>query len=475
MPHPGSQADSLLSAFAQRSCAWSERWFPDAFAFAILAVAIVAAAVTGIGVAPLQVARSFSTGFWSLIPFTMQMCFIVIGGFVVADSPPVARLVQRLATLPRSGPAAIALVATTSILVALIHWGLSPVLGSLLARELARRADLRMDYRAAGAAACLGSGSVWALGLSSSAAQLQASAASMPAALLHVSGVIPLRETIFLWQSLLLAALLAVSSAFVAWRSAPADEQALTAAQLGITTPPRREVRLGRTRPGEWLEWSPLPNLFLALLGLLWLVPELAARGPIALISNLNTYNFMFLILGLLLHWRPRSFLDAVTRSVPGVAGILIQFPLLGAIAAMMTDGANSSGHTLAGLLGTAFASITHHSTFPIAVTLYSALLGLFVPSGGGKWIIEAPYLMHAATVLHYHLGWVVQIYNAAEALPNLINPFWMLPVLGLLGLRARDLIGLTFVQFLVNLPLVMLLLWLLGMTLHYHPPVLPP
>jgi short-chain fatty acids transporter len=67
----------------------------------------------------------------------------------------------------------------------------------------------------------------------------------------------------------------------------------------------------------------------------------------------------------------------------------------------------------------------------------------------------------------------VVQIYNAAEALPNLINPFWMLPILGLLGLRARDLIGFTFVQFVINLPLVLALLWVLGSTLDYQPPVI--
>jgi len=81
---------------------------------------------------------------------------------------------------------------------------------------------------------------------------------------------------------------------------------------------------------------------------------------------------------------------------------------------------------------------------------------------------------MQAANNLHYHLGWVVQIYNAAEALPNLINPFWMLPVLGIMRLRARDLIGFTFVQFLVSLPLVLLLLWLLGQTLSYHAPIMP-
>ena len=34
-------------------------------------------------------------------------------------------------------------------------------------------------------------------------------------------------------------------------------------------------------------------------------------------ISNLNTYNFLFIMLGLLLHWRPKRFLMAVVKSVP--------------------------------------------------------------------------------------------------------------------------------------------------------------
>ena len=28
---------------------------------------------------------------------------------------------------------------------------------------------------------------------------------------------------------------------------------------------------------------------------------------------------------------------------------------------------------------------------------MYSAVLGVFVPSGGSKWVIEAPYVMAAA------------------------------------------------------------------------------
>jgi short-chain fatty acids transporter len=90
------------------------------------------------------------------------------------------------------------------------------------------------------------------------------------------------------------------------------------------------------------------------------------------------------------------------------------------------------------------------------------------------EWIIEAPYVMQAANDLKVHLGWAVQIYNAAEALPNLINPFWMLPLLGVVGLKPRDIVGFTFLQFVVHVPVVLFLLWFFAGTLIYMPPVIP-
>ncbi len=112
--------------------------------------------------------------------------------------------------------------------------------------------------------------------------------------------------------------------------------------------------------------------------------------------------------------------------------------------------------------------------SFSAVMGVYSAVLGFFVPSGGGKWIIEAPYVMQAANELKVHLGWAVQVYNAAEALPNLINPFWMLPLLGVLGIRAKDVVGFTFTQLLAHAPLVLFMLWAFAATLSYHPPVMP-
>ncbi|MDY0065427.1 MAG: TIGR00366 family protein [Steroidobacteraceae bacterium] len=469
-----TSAPSLAERIAQQCCAWSERWIPDAYVFAALAVIVVAAAALALGASPAATAAAFGDGFWSLIPFTMQMSFIIIGGYVVASSPPAARLIERLAALPRTGRGAVCWVATVSMLVSLIHWGLSSILASLLVRALARREELEMDYRAAGAAAYLGLGSVWAMGLSSSAAQLQANPGSMPPGLLEITGVIPFSETIFLWQSILLTTVLVSVSSWIAWITAPRGEQVRTASSLGARIDATPAAAGGPSRPGEWLEYSPLLNVTIAALGAAWLVREFAMRGPMSAISNLNTYNFLFLMLGLLLCWRPRVFLDAVARATPAATGVLIQFPFYGGIAALITAAPGADGQTIAHHLSTFFSEAATGATFPLVMGVYSAVLGFFVPSGGGKWIIEAPYVMQAANELQVHLGWAVQVYNAAEALPNLINPFWMLPLLGILGLKARDVIGFTIVQLMVHAPIVLLLLWLLGLTLQYQPPTPP-
>ena len=437
-----------------------ERWFPDAFVFALAAIAVVFTAGVATGIAPQKMAVEFGNGFWSLVNFTMQMALIIIGGFVVATSPPVARLTERLAAVPTTPRGAIAFVAAFATLSSLLSWGLSLIFTGLLVRAILRRLS-GIDYRAIGAAAYMGLGSVWALGLSSSAALMQATPTAIPSSLLPITGVIPLSQTIFLWQSMTLAAVLIAISIAVAWYSAPPADRV----KPGPVIPPLEQETFVPSTPAERAENSPLLTIFVAALMAWYLVTQFREKGGIAAV-DLNNFNFAFLMLGLLLHWRPRSFLRGVSNSVPATAGVLIQFPFYGGIFGMISR--TDLNETLADL----FVNVTTRETFPVVVAIYSAILDLFVPSGGGKWIIEAPYVMAAANQWQVHLGWTVQVYNAAEALSNLLNPFWMLPLMGILNVRARDLAGYAIVQFLCQMPVVLFLAWLFAKTLPYIPPM---
>ena len=444
---------------------WSQRWFPDAFVFALGAIVIVFVAGLLLGTPAQELARYFGEGFWSLIPFTMQMAMIIIGGYVVAASPPVHRLIRRLSRIPRTPRGAVAFVAFFSMATSLISWGLSLVFSGMLVREIVKQVR-GIDYRAIGAAAYLGLGSVWALGLSSSAALMMATPSSLPEALREISGVIPLSQTIYTWQSLATAAILVAASVIVAWLSAPASSTK-TAESFGISAGLEQKHLEPRQTPAEWLEYVPALSIAIGLMGLAYLAQVLAARGPLAAL-DLNTYNLLFLMAGLVLHWRPRSFVRAVNDAVPATSGVLIQFPFYGGIFGIIT--LSPISHELTQF----FVRVSTQGTYPVLVSLYSALLGMFVPSGGSKWIIEAPYVLQAAKDLQVNLGWVVQIYNAAEALPNLVNPFWMLPLLGILKVRARDLVGYGLLQLMVHSVLVFFLMWFFARTFTYLPPVIP-
>ncbi|MDP9115622.1 MAG: TIGR00366 family protein [Acidobacteriota bacterium] len=447
-----------LAGAGLRLSEWFERWFPDAYALAIVAVAIVAASSVAIGNSPAQTAQWFGAGFWDLVAFTMQVTMLIVSGFAVASAPPVHAVIRRLAGIPKTAQGAAAFVALFSMLSSLVSWTFSLIFSGLLAREVTHRVR-GADYRAVGAAAYLGVGGVWAFGLTSSAALIMATPASLPPAILKISGVIPLSQTLGLWQSMVVAGTLVVVSVIIAHSSAPAREQARSMEEMGVTYEAAAPAPGRPERPGEWLEYSPVLTVFIGAMGAAYLAREVAAKG-VSVLLELNHYIFLFLAFGLLLHWRPRSFMKAIADAVPSVAGVLVQYPLYAGAVRMMTE----SG--LATRMAHFFISASTAHTFPILIGVYSVVLGLFVPSAGGKWLVEAPYVLEAAKTLHVHLGWVVQIYNATESLANLIHPFWMLPLLGILGLKARDIVGYAMLQFAVHVPLVLFLVWLLNLTL---------
>ena len=169
--HRESQPEiGVLARFALSLTEWTERWVPDAFIFALLATLLVVGAAVVATPTPVPgVVDAWGRGFWELIPFTMQMSMVIITGYVLASAPPMRRLIRAVARWPQSPKAAVVTVALFAMVSSWFNWGFSLAFSAVLAREIARRVPT-VDYRALAAGSVLGIGSIWAQGLSGSAA-----------------------------------------------------------------------------------------------------------------------------------------------------------------------------------------------------------------------------------------------------------------------------------------------------------------
>src|ERR1019366_6369513 len=90
---------------------WSERWFPEPLIFALLGIVVVFGVGLLLHQSPAKLAIQGGKNFWTLVPFTMQMVMIIIGGYVVASTPIVYRAIRALAGIPKTPRQAVALVA----------------------------------------------------------------------------------------------------------------------------------------------------------------------------------------------------------------------------------------------------------------------------------------------------------------------------------------------------------------------------
>jgi short-chain fatty acids transporter len=203
--------------------------------------------------------------------------------------------------------------------------------------------------------------------------------------------------------------------------------------------------------PAERLDRSRALSTALGLLVLAAAVLAFARRPTL----DLNSVNFLFLGIGLALHRSPTGYARAVAASVPGTAGIVLQFPFYGGIMALMRE----SG--LAHLIAAQFTAVASPRALPLLAYLSSVATKLFIPSGGGEWAVEGPVMIRAAQALGAPVGKTTMGIAYGNMVGNMFQPFWAIPLLAILGLRARDIMGYCLIVFAVALPILALALLL--------------
>jgi short-chain fatty acids transporter len=435
-----------------------ERWMPDPFLFCLLLTVLaylLALRLTPSG--PLALVGYWYDGLWTILPFAMQMILVLLTGCVLASSRPVRRLLEWMAALPHSQGSAIVLLTLASALAALLHWGFALVASALLAREMGRRVP-RCDFGFLVAGAYSGF-VIWHSGLSGSIPLVSATAGSPMNYIARHTGVVvtPLAATLFSLPNLALVAATLVLLPLMFRLMMPRGEQIRPIDPALLAEPehePEAAADPADPTPAQRLERSRWAMLALVALGAVFLAHHFGREG---FALDLNVVILLFLVLGMLLHGRPVAYVRAFNHAARLAGPLALQYPLYGGIMGLMT------GSGLGKLISEGFVAIASPASFPVLTFLSAALINMFIPSGGGQWVVQGPIMVPAAVELGVSPALTAMAVAFGDQNTNMLQPFWALPVLAVARLSVRDIMGYCVMTWLLSTLLSMLVLSVFG------------
>jgi len=194
---------------------------------------------------------------------------------------------------------------------------------------------------------------------------------------------------------------------------------------------------------GSALDNAWILNVALAAIGATALVSQWRSKG---FFLDLNSVILLGLLLGLVLHWRPIAYVDAVKNAARVSGSLILQYPLYGGIMGIMT----ATG--LAAVISKAFLAFSTARTLPFWTYVSSLIITLFIPSGGGHWAVQGPFVLPAAKELQASMAGTTMAVAMGESVANMLQPFFALPLLAIAGVPMRRMLGFMVITFLVAL-----------------------
>ena len=379
-------------------------------------------------------------GMWALLELAMQFTIAMIAAHACVSSRPAHRFLDWLASRPSSPVGAIVLLGAYSMVIAYFNWAASVMASALFVPFIARR-NPKADIRLMIAAAYMGMGTVWHGGLSGSAPLILATPGNPimepGTGAPIIDRLLPVTETLFVPFNMVYLVVVFVVGLVMLWILHPRkDPWTLTEEQLDLMMPtmPKEDEP---TTPAAGMEhfrgW-----IFLAVVLIGYPLGHSIITRGFGASWNINSYNAVFLVGALLLQSRPSNLVRAFGNGARTASGVILQFPFYAGIFGVI----NSTG--LGNWLGELFVAVATTETYPAIVYLYSGFVNLFVPSGGSKWLIEAPYLLPAARELNVSATTTVLAYAYGDSTSNLLQPFWAIPILTVTRMKFGDVLGYT-------------------------------
>ena len=410
----------------------------------------------GYGDYTLDVLGFWEQGLWNnnLMVFAMQMMLMLVLGHVLALTKPVDSLIKSVVKYCNTTANAAAIVTLLTVLVSLFNWGMGLIFGAILARkvgEYASENSLKLNYPLIGAAGYSGL-MVWHGGISGSAL-IKASdthgisgLVNNPEILEQVPGSIPIQDTVFSTMNIsmsLACILILPTTMFLIGKKV--KSLSISLKETIVSAKEDNEEIIGADKLNHSFLLALLFGGIILFYAIYKATSTLVVNGFDLSFINPNYINLFLLGLAITLHGNFHNFLSAVNNSIGGAAGILIQFPLYFGIMGIM------SGSGLILLMSDFFVGISNETTFPLFTFFSAGIVNVFVPSGGGQWAVQGPIIIDAATQLGVSLPKSILALAYGDQITNMLQPFWALPLLGITGLRAKDILPYTLVLMLIG------------------------
>ena len=93
-------------------------------------------------------------------------------------------------------------------------------------------------------------------------------------------------------------------------------------------------------------------------------------------------------------------------------------------------------------ILSNAIVSISTPTTFYLWTFLTAAIINMFVPSGGGQWTVQGPIAVESAKMMGADIVKTSLMVGYGNTWTNMFQPFWAIALLGITGLKAKDIMG---------------------------------
>ena len=389
-------------------------------------------------------------GIWNnnLLVFAFQMMLMLILGHALALTKLVDNTIKHVTQYCTDTPSSASIVCFLSILVSLFNWGLGLIFGAIFARKVAEHASkkkIKLNYPLVGAAGYSGL-MVWHGGLSGSAPIKIAEHGHLNELTDSNTNLYPdfitLSETIFSSMNFAITILLLITLPLIMFLVGKSKQGKFITLNIKKTTYSPNKIT-----GAEKLDHSKLIAYFLSLLILGYCVYKafILPEKPSLSVINPNFINLTLLGLGILFHSNFYSFTKAINSAISGASGILIQFPLYFGIMGIMKD----SG--MVSIMSNFFISISNETSFPIFTFISAGIVNIFVPSGGGQWAIQGPIILETAKNLGVPYAKCIMAFAYGDQITNMLQPFWALPLLGITGLKAKEIIPYTLFLFFVG------------------------